>query len=347
AGVVVRRDRGGSPAPRWHVLFAGLCVTFRVGVTAAVLGVGLFDLGHDPVGQLLAQRGITQLTGHLTSGFVGQGPGPEIDDRVGTVLLVAAGVGEDPVGACDRVPLATDVVDGELEVLRYFGFLGGRDRRLQGRLDRFTVLVDDAGDGQARLLGEGLVDIAQTTGVLGDALGDTVVLLATDTTVGPVQFLALAVLVGPTPHLGAPLVRAHVGGAGTVRAVDWDALVARQLHVGVEFGDGRVVEGGDVPGVDARDGLRVQDEAVQVRVVEGDDDRAEHDGKLHGPAVPGIGRSGQFLVVQVLLGGAEVDGLFEELFNTGAGADALVVDADIGLDVVGVGVHPVMEARVV
>src|SRR5699024_2740485 len=133
---------------------------------------------------------------------------------------------------------------------------------------------------------------------------------------------------------------------GTVRAVDRDDLVARQLHVGVEFGDGRVVEGGDVPGVDARDGFRVQDEAVQVRVVEGDDDRAEHDGKLHGPAVPGIGRSGQFLVVQVLLGGAEVDGLFEELFNTGAGADALVVDADIGLDVVGVGVHPVLEERV-
>src|SRR5699024_10070368 len=144
AGVVVRRDRGGSPAPRWHVLFAGLCVTFRVGVTAAVLGVGLFGLVHHPVGQLLAQRGTTPLTGHLTSGFVGQGPGPEIDDRVGAVLLVAAGVGEDPVGACDRVPLATDVVDGELEVLRYFGFLGGRDRRLQGRLDRFTVLVDDA-----------------------------------------------------------------------------------------------------------------------------------------------------------------------------------------------------------
>src|SRR5699024_3826092 len=160
----------------------------------------------------------------------------------------------DPVGACDRVPLATDVVDGELEVLRYFGFLGGRDRRLQGRLDRFTVLVDDAGDGQARLLGEGLVGIAQTTGVLGEAVGDTVVLLATAQTVCPAQSLALAALVGPGLHVGAQVVREREGGGGTVRAVGRDDLVARQLHVGVEFGDGRVVEGGDVPGVDARDG---------------------------------------------------------------------------------------------
>ena len=71
--------------------------------------------------------------------------------------------------------------------------------------------------------------------------------------------------------------------------------------------------------------------SFDVRQVVGEDDRAEHGGDVQDLGAAGRLGRGDLLVLHGGVGSAEVHGQLGELLDTAAGADALVVDLDVGI----------------
>jgi hypothetical protein len=117
---------------------------------------------------------------------------------------------------------------------------------------------------QPELEGVRLVDVADRALVLLDTGGDALVALAADGAGGPLHLGALTE--GPGVGVGVEELGEDRGGARAVRAVDRDDVEVRQVEVGVELGERRVVPVRDAPLEDVGDRVGVEGQPVERRV---------------------------------------------------------------------------------
>ncbi|MPM53001.1 hypothetical protein SDC9_99765 [bioreactor metagenome] len=204
--------------------------------------------------------------------------------------------------------------------------VGGAGAEARGiGLDEFTGLIFEQDRGHFGFIRVGVFGITDRAADLGDIVADAGVLLAADAD-RPLHRAAAADLIAPFRRNLRQVVGEDEAGAAGVGAAHHRDLERGQLQLGVQRLNFGRIPAGDSAEIDGAEGRAVKFHGV------GGDSGQVHDHDYAAGQHRELLKSGLLLLFQGkrIVGPGEVDGAGLDLIDAGAGADALIVDADAG-----------------